>query len=184
MKLLKDMNVSCLKGLNLDLHLKEENFREQAIDLIDFLSQQTGFSDYTLYILEDEPRSLINKFMQKRLEDLEKKKEENNKRPREEEGEGEGEGEDMKGEIVVGNGAAELKKRKGEIQWMWAADTEKGHQDSWEPYTHDLSQKIERAYQKKQKTVKLDHERYIDLGKNEFHSYILNNKRKPFTKEI
>ncbi len=48
--------------------------------------------------------------------------------------------------------------------WYWNGDSSKNaQQDIWIQYEDDICEKIEKAYAKKQKTMKLDDERYLDL---------------------
>lgn len=49
-------------------------------------------------------------------------------------------------------------------KWVWAGDSKKGSQDIWIEYDNDVAEKIEKAFNKGQKTMKLDADRYIDFS--------------------
>eukprot|EP01112_Ceratiomyxa_fruticulosa_P017992 TRINITY_DN5697_c0_g1_i1.p1 TRINITY_DN5697_c0_g1~~TRINITY_DN5697_c0_g1_i1.p1 ORF type:complete len:421 (-),score=99.92 TRINITY_DN5697_c0_g1_i1:143-1405(-) len=49
------------------------------------------------------------------------------------------------------------------VKWFWAGDSKKGTQDTWIEYDADIAEKLEKAWNRKQKTVKIDKERYIDM---------------------
>ena len=55
-----------------------------------------------------------------------------------------------------------------DYKWVWAGDSKKGSkkgdQDVWVDYDEDVAEKIEKAFNKGQKTMKLDDDRYIDFS--------------------
>jgi hypothetical protein len=51
-----------------------------------------------------------------------------------------------------------------DYKWVWAGDSKKGSQDVWIEYDEDVAEKIEKAFKKGQKTMKLDDDRYIDFS--------------------
>eukprot|EP00004_Rigifila_ramosa_P027436 TRINITY_DN8954_c0_g1_i1.p1 TRINITY_DN8954_c0_g1~~TRINITY_DN8954_c0_g1_i1.p1 ORF type:complete len:445 (-),score=109.13 TRINITY_DN8954_c0_g1_i1:267-1406(-) len=56
----------------------------------------------------------------------------------------------------------------GYVRWFWANDSvakdgTRGHQDVFEPYKKEMCLKLEEAYSKNEKEMKVDSERFIDL---------------------
>jgi len=58
---------------------------------------------------------------------------------------------------------AKKKLKLDKWEWFWANDSYSGHQNEWVKYEPDVIEKLEVAHDKKQKTVKIDSERYVDL---------------------
>ncbi|MDP2437864.1 MAG: SAP domain-containing protein, partial [archaeon] len=71
---------------------------------------------------------------------------------------------------------AEEQSSEGKPEWSWAGDSAKGSQDVWVPYSADMAERLETAWQarlsrlesklkllKTHKQAKIDAERYVDL---------------------
>ena len=66
-----------------------------------------------------------------------------------------------------------------EVEWFWAGDSPGGgHQDVRVPYSAAMGGQIEKSYGAKQKVMKVDDERYIDLKELTQRRYDDKNKRR------
>ena len=55
-----------------------------------------------------------------------------------------------------------------EIIWQWADDSAKGSQDLWRDYSKNLQDKLNNAFAKNQKKVRVDTQRYVDLSQQPY----------------
>merc|ERR1712000_328346 len=77
---------------------------------------------------------------------------------------------DSSEEIIIESDEEEDEQKEEEEEeqvigfWQWAGDSPGGgHQDIWVPYSDSLCKKIEDAWNKGEKEVKVDKERFVDL---------------------
>merc|ERR1712000_458241 len=63
---------------------------------------------------------------------------------------------------------AEEEEDEEEINWQWADDSATGSQDLWRDYSATLQAKLNKAYQKNQKQVRVDTQRFVDLSQNPY----------------
>jgi len=130
------------------LEIDTEEARGVAIELINFLIQYPLFANYLEYVKSDLGKKLVTQYLQ----DKENK---NKKRKKPEMNEIGNKDED--------SNPSEKKIKLDKWSWFWANDSDSGHQNDWIKYEPDIIEKLEVALDKKQKTVKIDTERFVDL---------------------
>jgi len=130
------------------LEIDTEEARGVAIELINFLIQYPLFANYLEYVKSDLGKKLVTQYLQ----DKENK---NKKRKKPEMNEIGNKDED--------SNPSEKKIKLDKWSWFWANDSDSGHQNDWVKYETDIIEKLEVALDKKQKTVKIDTERFVDL---------------------
>ena len=63
---------------------------------------------------------------------------------------------------------SEEENEDGEVVWQWADDSATGSQDLWRDYSAALQTKLTNAYQKNQKKVRVDTQRFVDLSQTPY----------------
>lgn len=108
------------------------------------------------YVKGDANRQAVTSFLQKKKDDMLEKKRKREKSS------SSSSMEEISDDDKEDNQPAK-KKAKGAPQWSWSGDSKKGHQDVWIKYGAAMNNKLEAGYKRKQKIVKIDNERFVDL---------------------
>eukprot|EP01112_Ceratiomyxa_fruticulosa_P015301 TRINITY_DN4477_c0_g2_i3.p1 TRINITY_DN4477_c0_g2~~TRINITY_DN4477_c0_g2_i3.p1 ORF type:complete len:266 (+),score=62.18 TRINITY_DN4477_c0_g2_i3:365-1162(+) len=155
-------------GLKLDKHLQDESSRAVALELIEFLtkSKTLVLQDYVGYVLTPEGRELVTKYLQKKDSE---EKEKSKKRVLESDSE----------EDDGGEGSSSKSVKVEDAIWSWQEDDH-----TWVDYSDDLSAKLEKAYKKKQKTAKVDKQRFVDFENMLQRRYDDTTKRRAIKREL
>jgi hypothetical protein len=193
----KKYPVQRLDVMNLGDHVLSEN--ADAFEFIQFLTMNPTYSDYTAFVTQSNARKLVTDYLtKKKQEDITVNKYEpeladsphkNKKRGRQE-------------DEIVDEEESPLRKRRKTAEsnnnnnnsntnttvkgvWYWNGDSSKNsQQDIWIQYEDEVSDKIEKAFLKKQKTMKLDDERYLDLEHMLQRRYDDTSKRRAIKREV
>jgi len=171
-----------LKVLNLHYHLTEDASRASALNFIEFVVLQKVFEDYTAYVepagqevithhfctlkkpvdftmvtspaASDSARDLLGSASKRKLapSDNPGKDEPPQKKVKQ-----------ISKDEISNEKSNSHQTGSGHGRWFWACDTDEGQQEAWTPYDQETSDAIEKAFQLKQKTKKIDALRFVDF---------------------